>query len=55
MSCVEYHSSQELLAALIDISQNVDKYEQMAEKGRDAIFVEHGRKRISAQLMDLFK
>jgi hypothetical protein len=55
VSCVEYHSSQELLAALIDISQNVDKYEQMAEKGRDAIFVEHGRKCISQQLMDLFK
>lgn len=55
VSCVEYHSNEELLAALIDISQNVDKYEQMAEKGREAIFVEHGRKRISQQLMDLFK
>lgn len=55
VSCVEYRSNEELLAALIDISQNVDKYEQMAEKGREAIFVEHGRKRISQQLMDLFK
>jgi len=33
----------------------VEKYEVMAEKGREAIFVEHDRKRISAQLMDLFK
>ena len=55
VSCVEYRSNEELLAALIDISQNVDKYEQIAEKGREAIFVEHGRKRISQQLMDLFK
>ena len=55
VSCVEYHSNEELLAALTDIPHHVEKYEQMAEKGRDAIFVEHGRKRISQQLMDLFK
>lgn len=55
VSCVEYHSNEELLAALTDIPRNVEKYEQMAEKGREAIFVEHGRKRISQQLMDLFK
>ena len=55
VSCVEYHSNEELLAALTDIPRHVEKYEQMAEKGREAIFVEHGRKRISQQLMDLFK
>jgi hypothetical protein len=27
----------------------------MAEKGREAIFVEHGRRHISQQLIDLFK
>ena len=55
VSCVEYHSNEELLAALTDIPHHVEKYEVMAEKGREAIFVEHDRKRISAQLMDLFK
>ena len=55
VSCVEYHSSEELLAALTDIPCHVEKYEQMAEKGREAIFSEHGRKRISQQLMELFK
>ena len=55
VSCVEYRSNEELLAALTEIPRNVEKYEQMAEKGREAIFVEHGRKRIAQQLMDLFK
>lgn len=55
MSCVEYHSNEELLDVLIDIPHNVEKYERMAEKGRSAIFVEHARKRISKQLMELFK
>ena len=55
VSCVEYHSNEELLAALTDIPLYVEKYEQMAGKGRKAVFVEHGRKRISEQLMDLFK
>ena len=55
VSCVEYHSNEELLAALTDIPHHVEKYEVMAEKGREAIFVEHGRKRISEQLMGLFK
>lgn len=55
VSCVEYHSNEELLAALTDIPRHVEKYEQMAEKGRKAVFVEHGRKRIAQQLMDLFK
>jgi hypothetical protein len=55
VSCVEYHSTKELLSTLVDIPHNVEKYEQMTERGREAIFVEHGRRRISAQLMDLFK
>ncbi|MBF1575801.1 glycosyltransferase [Hoylesella shahii] len=55
VSCVEYRSNEELLAALKDIPRNVEKYEQMAEAGREAIFREHGRKRISQQLMELFK
>jgi hypothetical protein len=55
VSCVEYHSAKELQSTLMDIPHNVEKYEQMAERGREAIFVEHGRKRISQQLVDLFK
>lgn len=55
VSCVEYHSNEELLAVLRDIPDKVEVYEQMAEKGREAIFVEHGRRHISQQLMDLFK
>lgn len=55
VSCVEYRSSEELLNALKEIPHCVEKYEQMAEKGREAIFAEHGRKRISQQLMNLFK
>ena len=55
VSCVEYHSTKELLSTLVEIPHNVEKYEQMAERGREAIFVEHGRRRISQQLMDWFK
>ncbi len=55
VSCVEYHSNKELLFTLVDIPHNVERYEQMAEKGREAIFVEHGRRRISQQLIELFK
>ena len=55
VSCVEYHSIKELLSTLVEIPHNVEKYEKMAERGREAIFVEHGRRRISQQLMDLFK
>lgn len=55
VSCVEYHSNKELLFTLVDIPHNVEKYQQMAEKGREAIFVEHGRRRISQQLIELFK
>ena len=55
VSCLEYHSTKELLSILVDIPHNVQKYEQMAERGREAIFVEHGRRRISQQLIDLFK
>lgn len=55
VSCVEYHSNKELLFTLVDIPHNVEKYEQMAGKGREAIFVEHGRRRISQQLIELFK
>ena len=52
---MEYHSNKELLFTLVDIPHNVEKYQQMAEKGREAIFVEHGRRRISQQLIELFK
>ena len=55
VSCVEYHSTKELFSALVDIPHNVQKYEQMAERGREAVLVEHDRMCISQQLMDLFK
>ena len=55
VSCVEYYSTKELLSTLVDVPHNVEKYEQMAGKGREAIFVEHGRSRMSQQLMELFK
>ena len=55
VSCVEYHSTKELFSTLVDIPHNVQKYEQMAERGREAVLVEHDRMRISQQLMDLFK
>lgn len=55
VSCVEYHSTKELLSTLVDIPHNVEQYEQMTERGREAIFVEHDRRRISQQLMELFK
>ena len=55
VSCLEYYSTKELLSILVDIPHNLQKYEQMAERGREAIFVEHGRRRISQQLIDLFK
>ena len=54
VSCVEYHSTKELLSTLVDIPHNVEKYEQVAEKGREAIFVEHGRKRAFDKLNELF-
>jgi hypothetical protein len=55
VSCVEYHSTKELLFTLLDIPHDMEKYEQMVEKGREAIFVEHDRRRISQQLIELFK
>lgn len=49
-SCIEYHSVDEAIDLLRDIPDNVGKYEQMAEKGRQQVLVEHSRKKIAAKL-----
>lgn len=53
-SCIEYINPQEVIDVLMDIPNNVQKYELMANKGRDNILTYHGRKAVSKKLFGLF-
>ena len=55
VSCIEYHEPQEVIDVLKDIPSNMDKYEQMAIKGREAILTIHGRETVSKQLFSMFQ
>ena len=49
-SCIEYHYPTEVIDILNDIPNNLDKYERMAEAGRQAVLKYHNRRKISSEL-----
>lgn len=53
-SCVEYERADEVIAVLRDVLANREKYEAMAEAGRRAVLVEHGRERVAQDFFSLF-
>lgn len=54
-SCIIYTKSDDAIAALRDIAANSQKYEEVAENGRKAILLHHGRERVAQEFFDLFK
>ena len=50
VSCVVYDSPADMPSILSDVAANREKYEEMARRGREAIFKEHCRNRISTQV-----
>ncbi len=54
-SCIVYHSAKEAVAAMQYIANNVEKYEAIAEEGRNAVLKYHSRTLVSSQLFDLFR
>ena len=54
VSCIEYQRPQEVIDVLMDIPNNIHKYEEMAQKGRENILKYHDRALISKQLFSLF-
>lgn len=53
-SCILYDKPEEAIKALRDIAANPQKYEQMAEAGRNAVLLYHGRKIVAKQFFELF-
>lgn len=49
-SCIEWRNANEVPGILMDIANNREKYEQIAEAGRDAVLKEHDPALIAAQL-----
>lgn len=54
-SCILYDEAEEAINALGDIAANPQKYERMAEAGREAVLRHHGRKHVSLQFFNLFR
>ena len=54
-SCVEYRNPQEAVNVLLDIPNNIRKYETMAKDGQQQVLIHHNRARISDQLFNLLK
>ncbi len=55
VTCLEYNTKEELLALLTDIPRNRELYEQMAEKGRQAVLRVHNREKVAAEVFGLLK
>ena len=53
VSCVVYDSSADMPRILSDVAANREKYEEMARRGREAVFKEHCRNSISTHLFNL--
>lgn len=53
-SCILYDKTEEAINALRDISANPQKYEKMAEAGRETVLKYHGRERVAKQFFELF-
>ena len=54
-SCIEYRHPEEVIEVLMDIPKNVQKYEQMAEKGRKQVLTLHSRSLVSKQLFGILR
>lgn len=54
-SCILYDKPEEAINALRDIAANPQKYEQMAEAGRNAVLLYHGRKAVAQDFFKLFE
>lgn len=54
-SCVEWHNASEVPDILVNIYNNRDKYERMAEAGRTAVLSEHNPSKVSQHLFSLIK
>ncbi len=54
-SCVEYRHPQEVVEVLLDIPNNIQKYEAMAEEGRRQVLEHHNRAKIASELFGIKK
>lgn len=54
-SCLVYGKADEAINILRDIAANPEKYEQMAEKGRQCIFKHHNRQQAAKEFFNLFR
>jgi glycosyltransferase involved in cell wall biosynthesis len=50
VSCIEYRQPQEVTDVLLDIPNNLQKYERMAEEGRRQVLQVHNRAALASQL-----
>ena len=53
-SCIIYETPHEVINVLQDIPNHLEKFEEMAVKGRENILTHHGRKTVSDILFSLF-
>ena len=53
VSCIEYRQPKEVIEVLMDIPDNREKYERMADAGRQAVLTLHDRAKISKEIFNL--
>lgn len=53
VSCIEYREPQEVIEALMDIPNNIRKYEMMAAEGRKQVLKHHSRAKVASELFSL--
>lgn len=53
VSCIEYREPQEVIEALMDIPNNISKYEAMAAEGRRQVLKHHSRAKVASELFSL--
>ncbi|MCF0243808.1 MAG: glycosyltransferase family 1 protein [Bacteroidaceae bacterium] len=53
-SCIQYSGVEQLICVLRKITLDKKYYEDIAKKGRELIFSEHGRSRVSSEMFSLF-
>ena len=54
-SCILYNCPQEVITQLHNIVANMTDYEKIAEEGRKAILMVHGRKLVADKFFRLFE
>lgn len=52
-SCIEYRTPQEVIEVLMDIPQNIRKYEDMAAEGQRQVLSQHNPSMVSRTLFDI--